>query len=213
MIFRLISTAILVMVLLVPMNGPEARQEGSVPSSRYMGGPAELVTAPNGAIVNKEVLEESPKTYWTEGPEIENPVEGVYVLGGYLISACIVVEADEGLIVFDTGDTKKDGEKLLKAIRTFSDKPIKAIVYGELSFQTPAIYYHTVGWWDGDGATIFRPSPEEAAERIVSLIGGRDKVLKEAEKAYEKKEADVSFDEGDQVRVLRRPNGEARVVQ
>jgi outer membrane lipoprotein SlyB len=25
--------------------------------------------------------------------------------------------------------------------------------------------------------------------------------------------ADVSFDEGDQVRVLRRPNGEARVVQ
>jgi hypothetical protein len=45
-----------------------------------------------------------------------------------------------------------------------------------------------VGWWDGDGATIFRPSPEEAAERIVVLIGGRDKVLKEAEKACEKKE-------------------------
>jgi len=422
MLFRLFTTTFLVLVLLVPMNGAEAKQEGSVPSSRYMGGPAELVTAPNGAIVNQEVLEELPKTFWTEGPEIENPVEGVYVLGGYLISACIVVEADEGLIVFDTGDTKKDGEKLLAAIRTFSDKPIKAIVYGhthycfgagvlaegnkdvmvighpdlnaivqrnlssggapayfpevspyltaralqqfnaflpdegpdawynptnlnfdemaflpvnrapedgeafevlgvkmqfftkygtddkghttvwlperkiciqnalwstppnmysirgdlfrdarewaelvkvvrdlepealvgyahrpifgrenirntlnayldgiaftldqtlrgilggygpddlrhmvkmpayleedphnfqsygELSFQTPAIYYHTVGWWDGDGATIFRPSPEEAAERIVALIGGRDKVLKEAEKAYEKKE-------------------------
>jgi alkyl sulfatase BDS1-like metallo-beta-lactamase superfamily hydrolase len=100
------------------------------PSSRYMGGPAELGTAPNGAIVNKEVLQELPKTAWTEGPEIEKPVEGVYVLGGYLISACIVVETDDGLIVFDTGDTKKDGEKLLKAIRTFSKKPIKAIVYG-----------------------------------------------------------------------------------
>ncbi len=100
------------------------------PSSRYMGGPAELGTAPNGAIVNKEVLEELPKTAWTKGPEIENPAKGVYVLGGYLISACIVVEADDGLIVFDTGDTKKDGEKLLKAIRTFSKKPIKAIVYG-----------------------------------------------------------------------------------
>ncbi len=36
-------------------------------------------------------------------------------------------EADDGLIVFDTGDTAKDGEKLLKAIRTFSDKPVKAI--------------------------------------------------------------------------------------
>jgi alkyl sulfatase BDS1-like metallo-beta-lactamase superfamily hydrolase len=95
-----------------------------------MGGPAELVTAPNGAIVNKEVLEKLPETVWTSGPEIEKPIEGVYVLGGYLISACIVVEADDGLIVFDTGDTKKDGEALLKAIRTFSKKPIKVIVYG-----------------------------------------------------------------------------------
>lgn len=104
--------------------------DSSAPSSRYMGGPAELVTAPNGAIVNKEVLERLPKTAWTEGPEIERPAEGVYVLGGYLISACIVVEAEDGLIAFDTGDTKKDGEKLLEAIRTFSDKPVKAIVYG-----------------------------------------------------------------------------------
>lgn len=394
----------------------------SSPSSRYMGAPAELVTAPNGAIVNKDVLEQLPKTAWTSGPEIENPVEGVYVLGGYLISACIVVEADDGLIVFDTGDTKKDGEKLLKAIRSFSDKPIKAIVYGhthypfgagvlaegnkdvmvighpdlnqivarnlssggapayfpevgpyltaralqqfnvylpeqgpdawfsptnlnigevaflpvnrapkdgevidvlgikmqfftrygtddkghttvylpdkkivienalwatppnmysirgdlfrdarewaelvklvrdlepevligyahrpvlgkdkirntlnayldgiaftldqtlrhilggygpddlrhmikmpkyleedphnfqsygELSFQSPAIYYHTVGWYNGDAATIFRPSPREEAERIVALIGGRDKVLQEAQAAYDRKE-------------------------
>ena len=106
----------------------------SAPSSRYMGGPAELVTAPNGAIVNKEVLEQLPKVAWTNGPEIENPAKGVYVLGGYLISACIVVEADEGLIVFDTGDTRHDGEKLLKAIRTFSKKPIKAIVYGHTHY-------------------------------------------------------------------------------
>ena len=60
--------------------------------------------------------------------------------------------------------------------------------YGELSFQTPAIYYHTVGWWNGDAATIFRPSPQEEAERIVALIGGRAKVLEEAQKAYDKKE-------------------------
>jgi alkyl sulfatase BDS1-like metallo-beta-lactamase superfamily hydrolase len=408
--------------LIVAVFSAVGHAEENVPSSRYMGGTAELVTAPNGAIVNKEVLEELPKTAWTEGPEIENPLEGVYVLGGYLISACIVIEAEEGLIVFDTGDTKEDGEKLLKAIRSFSQKSIKAIVYGhthycfgagvmaegnkdimvighpdlndivqrnlssggapayfpeispyltaralqqfnyflpdkgpdawysptnlnigevaflpvnraprdgeefeilgikmqfftkygtddkghttvwlperkiciqnalwstppnmysirgdvfrdarewamlvklvrdlepealigyghrpivgkgrirktlnaymdgiaftldqtlrhilggygpddlrhmikmpgyleedphnfqsygELSFQTPAIYYHTVGWYDGDAATIFRPSPREEAERIVSLTGGRGKVLEEAQKAYDKKE-------------------------
>jgi len=39
-------TAILVMLLQVPLNGADSKQEGSVPPSRYMGGPAELVTAP-----------------------------------------------------------------------------------------------------------------------------------------------------------------------
>ena len=419
---RLGKMILFVTIILLAVTGADAQQSKAVPSSRYMGGPAELVKAPNGAIVNKEVLEELPKTIWTNGPEIENPVKGVYVLGGYLISACIVVEAEDGLIVFDTGDTKEDGEKLLKAIRTFSQKPIKAIVYGhthycfgagvmaegnkdimvighpdlneivqrnlssggapayfpeispyltaralqqfnyflpekgpdawysptninlgevaflhvnrapkdgeefevlgikmqfftkygtddkahttvwlperkicienalwstlpnmysirgdvfrdarewaalvkivrdlepealigyghrpiigkekirktlnayldgiaftldqtlrgilggygpddlrhmvqmpayleedphnfqsygELSFQTPAIYYFAVGWYDGDAATIFRPSPQEEAERIVALIGGREKVLGEAQKAYDKKE-------------------------
>lgn len=121
---------VLAPVLVLTLAPGVASQESSEVPSRYMGGPAELVTAPNGAIVNKEVLETLPKTAWTSGPEINKPVEGVYVLGGYLISACIVVEAKDGLIVFDTGDTKKDGERLLKAIRTFSKKPIKAIVYG-----------------------------------------------------------------------------------
>jgi hypothetical protein len=90
------------MVLLVPLNGADARQEGDTPSSsRYMCGPAEFATTPNGVIVNKEVLEDLPKTTWAAGPEIENPVEGVYVLGGHLTSACIVVGAGEGLIVFN----------------------------------------------------------------------------------------------------------------
>ena len=419
---QILSIVFILTGLVTVMFSAFTQAEEYVPSSRYMGGPAELVTAPNGAIVNKEVLEQLPKTGWTSGPEIENPVEGLYVLGGYLISACIVVEADEGLIVFDTGDTKEDGENLLKAIRTFSQKPIKAIVYGhthytfgagvmaegnkdvmvighpdlndivqrnlssggapayfaevspyvtaralqqfnyflpdegpdawfsptnlnlgevaflpvnrapkdgeefevlgikmqfftkygtddkghtsvwlpdrrimiqnalwstppnmysirgdlfrdarewaelvklvrdlepetligyahrpivgkekirgtlnayldgiaftldqslrhilggygpddlrhmikmpdylaedphnfesygELSFQTPAIYYHTVGWYNGDAATIFRPSPQEEAERIIKLIGGRDKVMQEAQAAYDKKE-------------------------
>lgn len=85
------------------------------PSSRYMGGKTELVTAPNGAIINKSVLEEAPKVFWTNGPEIKNPAKGIYVVGGYSRSAAIVVEARDGLIIeardglifFDTGDTKR----------------------------------------------------------------------------------------------------------
>ena len=131
---RLCGITFIAVAALLAGGFAHAEQSEVAPSSIYMGAPAELVTAPNGAIVNKRVLEELPRTVWTDGPEIENPVEGVYVLGGYLISACIVVEADDGLIVFDTGDTRKDGEKLLKAIRTFTDKPVKAIVYGHTHY-------------------------------------------------------------------------------
>jgi len=122
--------SLLPVISLMACGLPARAQE----SSRYMGGPAELVTAPNGAIINKEVLERLPQTGWTNGPEIENPVEGVYVLGGYLISACVVVEAEDGLVVFDTGDSVADGEKLLAAIRTFSQKPVKTIVYGHTHY-------------------------------------------------------------------------------
>ena len=91
MMLKLSVAIVLLMGLLGSLASVAADHNDHTPSSRYMGGPAELATAPNGAIVNKEVLEFLPQTGWTVGPEIENPAEGVYVLGGYLISACIVI--------------------------------------------------------------------------------------------------------------------------
>ena len=94
-----------------------------------MGGAVELVKAPNGAIANKRLLDGIDKVAWTE-PTIEKPVDGVWVFGGYGLAPISIIDTDEGLIAFDTGDTKHDGEILLEAIRTVSDKPVKAIIYG-----------------------------------------------------------------------------------
>ena len=104
-------------------------EESAVPLSPYMGGPVELATAPNGAIANKRILDGIDKVGWIE-PTIEQPVEGVWVFGGYGLAPIAVIDTDEGLIAFDTGDTKHDGELLLEAIRTVSDKPVRAIIYG-----------------------------------------------------------------------------------
>lgn len=98
-------------------------------SNLYMGAPVTLVEAPNGAIVNKKILDGVDKVAWLK-PTIEQPVEGVWVLGGYGLAPMSVIDTDEGLIIFDTGDTKHDGELMLEAIRTFSKKPVKAIIYG-----------------------------------------------------------------------------------
>jgi len=78
-----------------------------------MGGPVELATAPNGAIANKRILDGIGEVGWLE-PTIEEPVAGIRVFGGYGLAPITVIDTDEGLIAFDTGDTK----------------PIKAIIYG-----------------------------------------------------------------------------------
>jgi alkyl sulfatase BDS1-like metallo-beta-lactamase superfamily hydrolase len=101
----------------------------ALPPTPYMGGPVELGTAPNGAITNKRILDGIEKVAWLE-PTIEEPADGIWVFGGYGLAPISIIDTNEGLIAFDTGDTKHDGEILLEAIRTVTDKPIKAIIYG-----------------------------------------------------------------------------------
>jgi len=95
----------------------------------YMGAPVELSTAPNGAITNKKLLDGIGKVGWVE-PTIEQPAQGIWVFGGYGLAPMSIIEAQDGLIAFDTGDTKHDGELMFDALRTVSDKPVKAIIYG-----------------------------------------------------------------------------------
>ena len=97
--------------------------------SAYMGAPVELAEAPNGAITNKKLLEGIGKVAWAE-PTIEQPAEGIWTFGGYGLAPMSVIDTEEGLIAFDTGDTKHDGELMFEALRTVSDKPVKAIIYG-----------------------------------------------------------------------------------
>jgi len=94
-----------------------------------MGAPVEMATAPNGAITRKKLLDGIGEVAWAE-PTIEQPAEGIWTFGGYGLAPMSVIDTDEGLIAFDTGDTKHDGELMFEALRTVSDKPVKAIIYG-----------------------------------------------------------------------------------
>jgi len=100
-------------------------QEGGA----YMGAPVTLGEAPNGAIANKKLLDRVEDTVCME-PEILQPAEGIWTFCGFGLAPISVIDTDEGLIAFDTGDSKHDGEILIEAIRSVSDKPVKAIIYG-----------------------------------------------------------------------------------
>ncbi len=107
----------------------KAKPGDSTEVNPYMGAPVTLTEAPNGAIANKKILDRIDKVAWLK-PTIEKPAEGIWQFGGYGLAPITVIDTDEGLIAFDTGDSKHDGELLFEAIRTVSQKPVKAIIYG-----------------------------------------------------------------------------------
>lgn len=105
--------------------------------SRYMGGPVTLATAPNGASINADVLSVSAKILYLK-PTVEKVAPGVWSIGGYSIANSTVIEAPDGLIVYDTGDTQEEAEHILAAIRTFSKKPVKVIIYSHSHYSLGA---------------------------------------------------------------------------
>ena len=131
---RLLTCVAVLIVASLPLSTAIAQEDNAKPGDStevnpYMGAPVTLATAPNGAIANKKILDGLEKVTWLK-PTIDQPVEGFWQFGGYGLAPITVIDTDEGLILFDAGDSKHDGELLLAAIRTVSQKPVKAIIYG-----------------------------------------------------------------------------------
>ena len=111
-----------------PAKALAATYEPNYPD-RYMGGEATLTTAPNGAIIYDKALEAANATTYNE-PTVENLGNGIWIIGGYSIVNCIVIEAPDGLIVYDTGDSAEQGKRFREVIESqISTEPIKAIIY------------------------------------------------------------------------------------
>jgi alkyl sulfatase BDS1-like metallo-beta-lactamase superfamily hydrolase len=68
------------------------------------------------------------------------------------------------------------------------DAYYNAEVYGETPWFPPAVYYYQMGWFDRDATKIFKVPPQEEAQRLVALMGGRDRVVAAAKEALDKKE-------------------------
>lgn len=97
--------------------------------ARYMGGEAKIITAPNGARIYDKALQLVSRIVYTQ-PTVEQLADGVWIVGGYSIANFGVIEAPEGLMVYDTGDYAEEGQLLRRVIKEkISKKPIKAIIY------------------------------------------------------------------------------------
>ena len=96
--------------------------------ARYMGPAPETLTLPKGSVVNKDAIMSLQKIFAVE-PRMIKVTDKVYNFVGCGISSRTMIDAPDGLIIFDTGDDLEDGRKALAAFREVSDRPIKAIIY------------------------------------------------------------------------------------
>lgn len=58
--------------------------------------------------------------------------------------------------------------------------------YGTLNHNAKAIYQRYMGWYDGNPANLYALPPVEAARHYVELAGGADKMIDNAQKAFDK---------------------------
>jgi len=108
------------------------------------------------------------------------------VLEGYLDGAAFVL--DQSLRGILGGLGPDDLREFVQFPAYLDEIPNNLQNYGEISSYSPAIFYQSVGWYDNDAANLKPVTPQAEAERLVPLMGGRDRVLAAAAAAMEKKE-------------------------
>jgi alkyl sulfatase BDS1-like metallo-beta-lactamase superfamily hydrolase len=96
---------------------------------RYMGREEnKQITAPNGAVANASFAI-APQIIYPQ-PTIQEVSKGIWVIGGYAIWNCVVIDSEKGLIVVDAGDSDEEGILFRELIRkNISQKPIIAAIY------------------------------------------------------------------------------------
>ena len=86
----------------------------------------------------------------------DRPIWLLQGLGGFSVNS-IVIEGDDGLIVYDTGVSLEQGQAIAAAIKEISEKPIKVIIYS----------HHHADHCNGTDALI---TPEQASSGEVAVI-------------------------------------------
>ena len=68
-------------------------------------------------------------------PRVDMVTDGVYLARGFGQGSAVMVEGEDGVAIFDVGDSYENGKAMLAAFREYSDKPIVAIIYSHFHFD------------------------------------------------------------------------------
>ncbi|MBW6399302.1 MBL fold metallo-hydrolase [Roseomonas sp. HJA6] len=106
-----------------------------------------VVTIAKGAMVSEETAAywnlpvDSPQRASYDADIVVNVAPGVWTFGTESIVNCHAVAGQDGVIVYDTGDNLKDGEKFYGMLRRATNAPIRAIIYSHEHYVNGAKYF------------------------------------------------------------------------
>ena len=109
----------------------------------------ETVIGPNGAVTTQVALEANAKWGITEPTAASQVAPGVYVMSGWALGQGMAIEAPEGWIIIDTGDSIRAATEMRAALERASGKPVKVAAI---------LYTH---WHYADGTTAFKDEGTE----------------------------------------------------
>lgn len=102
-------------------------------NSPYLGREVETAVLPNGAIVNKFLSLMGPAE-----PNLISITKGITVLRRFSVDNTVIIEGNEGVIIWDTGSYMSIGRRKYEALRQLTNKPIKAIIYSHNHYAMAA---------------------------------------------------------------------------
>lgn len=92
---------------------------------------------------------------------------------------------DQSIRHINKGYTPAELQQKFKELPDYLDlPPYTRPMYGTPWIIAPEIYTGWVSWFGGDATDLLPTEPVEKARRYVALMGGRDKVMAEAEQAF-----------------------------
>jgi alkyl sulfatase BDS1-like metallo-beta-lactamase superfamily hydrolase len=91
---------------------------------------------------------------------------------------------DQSIRLINQGNTPDELAEKVTMPKHLQTEPFGMEYYGNVDVSARNIYGGLISWWNGDPANL-RPTPRiEKAKREIAMMGGRDKVFAEAEKAF-----------------------------
>lgn len=138
---------------LVAAPAPGADQTSEYPSLYMHARDAELTTLDNGARVSADTArymnlpDDAPQRVSYDREMVLKVADGIWTLAIPSIVNVHVIAGPDGLIVYDTGESLKEGEHFYRLLRKASDAPIRAIIYSHEHYA-----HGTRAFIDGEAA-------------------------------------------------------------